>query len=151
MSKSTYKKVKKTVTLAEFKAWLEGVEELQPDTWTPTAEQWKLIRNKINMIVADVEGRVIRSVGDAQAESAGTPSAPARPGRNPIFDMLAPNSPSSIPEGGEVIQASSLIPRQAHQVVIEPPGGLLNNRSADGKLRTPDIDTSNGQYSSSLV
>ena len=38
---------KKRVTLLEFKAWLEGVEELQPKDWSPTSDQWALIRAKI--------------------------------------------------------------------------------------------------------
>ena len=41
---------KKKQTLAEFRAWLDGVEELQPETWSPDATQWGLIREKINNI-----------------------------------------------------------------------------------------------------
>lgn len=42
---------KKKMTMNEFKFWLTGVEELQPDGWHPSEEQWKLIRNKIDSIV----------------------------------------------------------------------------------------------------
>lgn len=41
---------KKKQTLAEFRAWLRGVEELQPEAWAPDATQWNLIREKINNI-----------------------------------------------------------------------------------------------------
>jgi len=44
------KRVKK-YTLAEFKAWLEGIEEIQPDDWSPDVNQWKMIREKIRAIV----------------------------------------------------------------------------------------------------
>jgi len=49
--KKTYNRKTKIITLAEFRAWLEGVEELQPKGWVPDATQWKLIRNKIKCIV----------------------------------------------------------------------------------------------------
>jgi hypothetical protein len=42
---------KKEISLIEFRAWLEGVEELQPSDWAPDATQWKLIRDKINKVV----------------------------------------------------------------------------------------------------
>lgn len=44
-------KVKKTkISLAEFKAWLEGVEDLQDDDWSPSKVQWEKIRQKIENI-----------------------------------------------------------------------------------------------------
>ena len=44
------KKKSSSNTLEMFKAWLSGVEEMQGPDWTPTAEQWKKIRNKIDEI-----------------------------------------------------------------------------------------------------
>lgn len=49
MSK-TKKQSKKNITFEEFKAWLSGVEDLQPDDWSPTKEQWQIIRDKIDSI-----------------------------------------------------------------------------------------------------
>jgi len=46
---------KKSYTLKEFQAWLTGIEEIQPDDWHPTSDQWKLIRERMNGIIADVE------------------------------------------------------------------------------------------------
>ena len=46
-------KRKQKQTLKEFKAWLQGVEELQADDWSPSREQWQLIRDKINNIVEE--------------------------------------------------------------------------------------------------
>lgn len=34
--------------LKEFKSWLEGVEDMQDDDWTPSDIQWKKIRKKID-------------------------------------------------------------------------------------------------------
>lgn len=41
------KKTKLTpITLGEFKTWLDGYCSAQEDTWTPSLEQWELIKNK---------------------------------------------------------------------------------------------------------
>ena len=53
----------KSVTLAEFHAWLEGVEEMQTNGWTPTKEQWRTIREKINSIT--MEPTVVNSAAPA--------------------------------------------------------------------------------------
>lgn len=39
-----------TITIREFKMWLAGVEEIQPDGWSPDAMQWAKIRERIQMI-----------------------------------------------------------------------------------------------------
>lgn len=49
MSK-TKKQSKKNISFEEFKAWLSGVEDLQPNGWSPTKEQWQIIRDKIDSI-----------------------------------------------------------------------------------------------------
>jgi hypothetical protein len=41
------------ITLAEFKAWLSGVEEMQADDWAPTLVQWRRIRAKFMQIEED--------------------------------------------------------------------------------------------------
>ena len=38
------------ITIEEFRAWLSGVEDMQPENWCPTQEQWKKIREKIELI-----------------------------------------------------------------------------------------------------
>ena len=40
-------------TLNEFKAWLEGVEELQDANWSPNRSQWLKIRARIDNIMDD--------------------------------------------------------------------------------------------------
>lgn len=40
----------KQITIKEFKMWLQGVEEMQEDGWTPDAKQWARIRSKIQAI-----------------------------------------------------------------------------------------------------
>lgn len=44
------KDLDETIDIDTFKAWLSGVEDMQGDDWTPSAEQWKKIRAKINLL-----------------------------------------------------------------------------------------------------
>lgn len=43
--------VKKELSMSQFRAWLEGVEEMQDEDWHPSASQWKTIRAKFDLIV----------------------------------------------------------------------------------------------------
>lgn len=38
---------KKEISFAEFKSWLQGVEDMQPADWAPSREQWLKIREKL--------------------------------------------------------------------------------------------------------
>ena len=49
------KKKKSGNSLEMFKAWLSGVEEMQGPDWTPSPEQWKKIRDKIENIEEEVQ------------------------------------------------------------------------------------------------
>lgn len=42
-----------------FKAWLSGVEDMQGADWTPSPEQWKKIRAKIDQITVPEEEVVV--------------------------------------------------------------------------------------------
>ena len=121
-----YKSKKKEVTLAEFQAWLEGVEELQPKDWSPDATQWKLIRNKIkNIVVSEVAVAAASAEPPmifpgarrpVAAEEGGIPGVP-----------LAPEVPGSVPADLEVTPPSE---EAAH--LLQP--------GADGKHKTPNIE-----------
>jgi hypothetical protein len=63
--KQTPKKAKQQ-SVKEFKAWLAGMLEFQPEDWTPTVDQWKTIQERINNL-QDVE------------PTAAAPAAPAQP------------------------------------------------------------------------
>jgi len=119
-------------TLKEFKAWLQGVEELQPEDWSPNPDQWKLIRDKINGIIE--EKRVVEKVVNvANAGGQPHPVYPVYPGQPP---MIAPPPPV----GGLPIDADVDISPAAKQ--------LLNPAANGGKVVTPNIDTSDGNVNS---
>jgi hypothetical protein len=43
------------ITLAEFKSWMRGVEDMQKPDWHPTKTQWQHIRSKIELLEDTVQ------------------------------------------------------------------------------------------------
>lgn len=43
-----------TIDVTTFRAWLQGVEDMQDDGWVPSPAQWKKIRAKIDLIEEQV-------------------------------------------------------------------------------------------------
>lgn len=129
------KKRKQKQTLREFRAWLEGVEELQPDNWAPNREQWARIRARIDGIKEEV----------AQAAEPTRESKPV-PAQNPVYQqppttILPPASMIPPPVGG--------IP--AGEVEMTPAARQMLNPGAGAKAKTPDIDTSDGNVESTFI
>jgi hypothetical protein len=143
MATKRTKKSKKLVTLSEFRAWLEGVEELQSVDWCPTSDQWKLIRSKIDSIV---ETEVEVPVSHPQAPQI-SQVLPQTPPPGPIPRQGPPPGPSSLPPAGPFIPPDvEISPAAKAMMGGTSPSQLLPD--ASGKLKTPNIDTTNGDYNS---
>lgn len=122
----------KNISVKEFKMWLEGVEEMQEEGWTPNSTQWVRIRDKIRIIEETTGGFVQPQFGPRQ-QPVGQPPAPA-----PMPVMQAPHQ--FAPAG-----MTSLTPP-------EPAGrSPLTGGPTTIPIKTPDIDTSNGGYRSSFA
>ncbi len=120
------RKRKQKQPLKEFKAWLQGVEELQPDDWCPNVEQWQLIRDKINGIVEEnktTEQQIITMQQQPKVYQQNK-------------SLLAPPPPVGGVPGGAVDMTL------AAQQMLNPTGNTA---------KTPDIDTSNGNVTSSFA
>lgn len=127
---------KKTITLAEFTAWLEGVEEMQSADWTPDAAQWKLIKTKLKAIVPDeVQVHSAPPVHQAQPQGGYQQPQYQTPGLPPGM-MPPPEIPSSIPNGQVVADNSAGPPSMQPSL----------NASGEKVLKTPDVD---GEYTNS--
>lgn len=127
--KSKDKEASKEISLAEFKAWLQGVEDMQPDNWAPSKEQWARIREKIDLIL---EGEVPVSRQNATRPVAPTVPLPAR---------LPPAQPFVPVDQSSLAPVNMTLPEKVH---VPNPANLLQGN----KLITPTIDTSNGNYDS---
>ncbi len=105
---------KKKVTLAEFHAWLEGVEEMHDVDWCPDSNQWKVIRNKIKTII-----ETVATIPTPIPTPNNFPNARILPAGIPP----APEIPSGIPSG----------PIEK----LSPEAQSLLTGNADGKHTTP--------------
>lgn len=146
MSQSSKRKTvkkNKPVTLAEFKAWLEGVEELQPADWSPDSNQWELIRNKMFSIVESDSDVNFMHVPQ-QPMQRPMPQQPVAPQAEPM-PMVIPGPPvqsTSLPTVEPTMTPAARAAMQGRPIPGTP--------GPDGKIRTPNIDTSNGKYSTSF-
>ena len=115
----------KTITVRELKALLEGMDMLQGKTWVPNAQQWRKIRQKISQL-EDEELVYVKELEEEEEYNA--PQAP-RP-RAPM--------PTSAPPTSALDEAAST------PAPTPLPNAARPHQTADGKTKTPDIDTSNG-------
>ncbi len=136
MTKKIKTKRKAKQTLAEFRAWLSGVEELQPEEWSPSSEQWLLIRARIDKII-DPEPEIIHITGAALGTNS-KPEQPVTPGFVPA-PVVGGVPPDVLVESGH---APANLPAPATE--MPQPGGAP--RSV-----TSNIDTTNGNYESGFI
>lgn len=76
------------ISLSEFKAWLEGVEEMQADDWAPSRVQWERIRAKFMQIRNDPVSSI---------KYPANVRAPAAFG--PAYVPEVPSRPQPLPQG----------------------------------------------------
>lgn len=121
-----------TLTIAQFEAWLEGVEEMQPDDWTPSEAQWKRIRAKIAKLCEDMEKQPLHG---HHVPNVGVPVVPQYPTHNPrVSDHVHPSTLVDV-----AVTPSPAVPHKP-----------LGAQTSSVTVKTPDIDTSNGAYVSNF-
>jgi hypothetical protein len=137
----------KQLTLNQFKSWLEGVEEMQGDDWTPSPEQWKKIRLKISLVLdeADDLESIVRRV---LAISGNLQSIPINNSPPVSRQFDAAPGPVAVPVGGSGLDADPLgVPNAAGA----PRFQTTMEGQAPIPTKTPNIDTSHGGYTSTFV
>ena len=147
------KKKKKDITLDEFKAWLEGVEELQPTGWAPDANQWKLIRNKIECIV-EKQMPVAHPTMGPVAQSLMPRPAPTMTVSNEGLNVPAqavPHTPQMpLPAVPQRSALDGISEAEVRPAAAASPAQIPLAPGPDGKGHTPNIDTSDGSFQSSF-
>ena len=119
---------KKTMSLSQFKSWLEGVEEMQEADWHPSATQWKTIRDKFDLIV-EPKPEPVSARAPAPVPAGPMPVyQPPRPAAAPAWD-----NPPAMPEAEMTPAARAL---------------LAGGAGPGAKTVTPDVDTTDGNFES---
>lgn len=119
-----------TISVREFRMWLQGVEEMQDAGWTPTTQQWAKIREKIDSI-----------------RDMAIPETPVNIQMSPTF--VNPN----VRAPGLATHEQVVIPAGPSNLNYTPEPTFINPLLAGsgGQIKTPDIDTSNGGYRSGFA
>lgn len=133
---------KKKQTLAEFRAWLSGVEELQPEGWAPDATQWVLIRDKIACISepkVSTSDTMIQKLIEGMNNKGPVNTTPPQHG-NPYTAQIPNIPPPPGPVGGVPAGPIEATPAAA---AIMPPGQTVDitevakpRDSGDGNYNT---------------
>lgn len=119
-----------TLTIKEFKMWLRGVEEMQPDGWSPSQQQWARIREKIDSI-----------------EEGSTPPQQQVIYRDPVVQQPVYQQPQ------QVVHAQPGLTAQRGVVSAPLPNNPLfgNADSPAIPVKTPNVDTSTGGYEPAFI
>jgi hypothetical protein len=117
----------KTMTIMEFRYWLEGVEEMQPEGWSPDKRQWDRIREKIDSIT-------VGSLVPVPQQAPAPVSVSAPP---PAYN----NQPIQHAQSG------------MGRVVAPQPNGVLfgNADNPAFPIKTPNIDSSSKPYEPAFI
>lgn len=160
MARKNVKKTVKKQSVKEFKAWLEGITEFQPNDWCPSAEQWKTIKDKIGNLQDEI---IVKEQIMVQSSTPSnllmTNNLPIQHNVEPVYSdvpqlQVRPNTPGKItllPVGDEPVEHIDYpVPvDQTGQPIITT---ISSTVSASGKTyKTPHIDTSDGKYRSGFV
>ena len=140
---------KKKQTLAEFRAWLDGIEELQPETWAPDATQWALIREKINNITEPkpdaATHKLLQELLNGIGKDTNTNLNTMRTGNNPYAMSPHANLPPAPPPQGVPAGPIDMTPAAAQQApVVLTPAPELDLSATPA----PNLDTTDGNYNS---
>ena len=121
------------ITVKEFKMWLQGVEEMQMDDWSPDQRQWAKIRAKIDIIdeSESIAPAPVKYPAPYVAPRFGPDVSPQTAGAQPV---TAPVMPRALP-----VQPTQL-------------AGPFANGDGQTPVKTPNIDTGVGKpYESSFA
>ena len=153
----------KTISVKAFKSMVEGMDMIGGDDWSPSPEQWKKIREKIELLDETVE---VVSAPAVDVPGSRAVVAPVQPVERPVANpdnpwengtAVMPNTPGGVPEG-EVTMGKSMsaltpqptgpnvktrtVPRQ-NQPPVEAPVARVEGE----QVKTPDIDSTAGYES----
>lgn len=148
------KKAVKKYTLTEFKAWLEGIEEIQPNDWHPDPAQWKMIRERIGGIVEPPPPKPVPVPAPAATlPPAGMQHEP-RPAPRPGQIVLEPSALNTVtgdvqPSGAAGGPQPDITPAAKAALQGKLPKEIATDPNQGSK--TANIDTSQGDYQSSFT
>lgn len=174
MSKS---KSKQRLSVQEFQTWLQGIMEFQSPEWSPNAEQWAAIFDKImnlknedSVSTSNISAASLRKIEECIEDKLRNFNfAPSVGGQNnlstqahrprglfdeePPQEQQAPTHPNGLKPGQELISAEEfqqLTPEELKAKLEAAKEGLGSHVAHKPQHKTPNIDSTTG-YKSSFV
>jgi len=129
---------KNNISLEEFRAWLQGVEEMQEDDWAPNTTQWKKIREKIDNIAASQQAFV--PYPTHQPMSQGVIHHQPQPG------VLMQDEEGGVIPGPSALDTQLRAPTK--NIELNPDAPIAKGQE---QVKTPNIDTADGDYKSAFA
>jgi hypothetical protein len=154
MSENEVVNVKKMISVSDFKNWLSGIREFQPEDWVPNLDQWNKILGKIEDIEESVSAPQVSSA-EINPEVGSYYSPSAKPQKNPqgAARPVRTRPQAPLDSGGAVKLPDNPVKVVPKQVTVEKVG--VPTRDVEGKVlntgdvyKTGVIDTSKGDYES---
>lgn len=121
---------KDKLTVKEFKMWLEGILDMQAEDWVPDSRQWKRILGKI------------QEVSDNTNNENHAPIYPIQmfPIESSVKQTETNIQPKQFAPGGMVV----------HTPIQMNTTAPFMGESGNIPVKTPNVDTSNGQYTTAF-
>jgi len=153
---------KKGVSVTDFKNWLSGVLDFQPEDWTPNAEQWKKILDKIEQLDETQHQHAPEVITQAQQPQRKRPHGPILEEGKSVGKTSGGTAPSNPVENvinGPSVKLPDLPEKQKHVRVEKAGAPSIVEDEGTGKRvistgevhKMGTIDTSDGTYKSSFV
>lgn len=137
--------VKKIITIEKLQSFIEAAafsaDIEDEDQWVPNARQWRRIREMIEQL-EETPASINQSVPIQQA-----PQYQYGAAQQPNPGWQQPSGALSAPPG---VQSKLPMP-QVPMGPVHLPAGIPIATGDNTSTRTPDIDTTNGNYSSSFA
>lgn len=146
-TKSQNKQAKKILTVGELKTWLDGYCSAHDDNWTPTADQWNMIRDKIfsldegsNNVAPPAPVYAVPSAPNGPIPRQHSPSPSPPPQYSGAGAKLPPPPSSLSADGGSSSDASTSGNSGGVVGLSDRPATIMR----DGKIITPNKETAGG-------
>lgn len=136
------KSIKTLLTVRELKTWLDGYCSAHGDDWSPTPDQWNLIKDKLFSLEDE---HTVKHEPFYATPYGGSPTVNTQPA--PSYETFPPSGPIN---RGTTVTLPTQFGGSYEQSTQAAPGGFVGATNSpaiihkDGKLITPSKDTAGG-------
>jgi len=147
----------KKLSVTDFKNWLEGVLDFQPEGWTPNQEQWSKILEKIGEL-DDTVPSIVNASEPKAPQPTQNPQPQMQPStRHPRPEMDRSVLPPDLDEASVSLPKEPVIKRGKTMQVIQQDSPSVSDESGTRVVntgtvyKTPENQEPSGEYDSEFI